>query len=81
MRLDILYQINEKYAPFCGVSMTSLFENNKHFDELRVFILGERLSASSEAKFRALAAQYHRAICFIKTDSLMLMMKQLQMPT
>ena len=81
MKLDVLYQINEKYAPFCGVSLTSLFENNKHFDEIRVFILGERLSASSEAKFRLLAAQYQRAICFVKTEPLMLMMKQLQMPT
>ena len=81
MRLDVLYQINDKYAPYCGVSMTSLFENNKHMEEIRVFILGEKLSSSSESKFRLLAAKYKRSICFINTEKLMVMMRQLKMPT
>ena len=27
--MNVLYQCNDKYAPYCGTSITSLFENNK----------------------------------------------------
>ena len=30
MHMNVLYQFNEKYAPYAGVSITSLFENNKN---------------------------------------------------
>ena len=32
--LNVLYQLNEKYAPFAGVSITSLFENNKDIKQI-----------------------------------------------
>ena len=44
MHMNVLYQFNEKYAPYAGVSITSLFENNKNADEICVYILGENLS-------------------------------------
>ena len=39
MHMNVLYQFNEKYAPYAGVSITSLFENNKNADEICVYIL------------------------------------------
>ncbi len=80
MKLDLLYQINEKYAPYCGASLASVFENNKHLESIRVYILGEKLSMTSEARFRELAAKYGRQLNFVKTEPLMLMMKKLGMP-
>ena len=80
MKLDVLYQFNEKYAPYAGASITSLFENNRHADRIRVFILGENLSPESEAKLRSLAAGYHRCLCFIDTRELVFRMKQMNMP-
>ena len=47
MKLDVLYQFNEKYAPYAGASIASLLENNKHMDQIRIFILGEELSQFS----------------------------------
>ncbi|MCR5626569.1 MAG: glycosyltransferase family 8 protein [Lachnospiraceae bacterium] len=81
MNIDILYQFNEKYAPYAGVSLTSLLENNTHFDRIRVFILGEDLSDKSMQRFRILAAKYQRPISFIDTRSLVTMMKKMNMPT
>ncbi|MDD3412687.1 MAG: glycosyltransferase family 8 protein [Lachnospiraceae bacterium] len=81
MKIDVLYQFNEKYAPFAGVSMTSLFENNKHFDEIRVFILGEEIEECSKNKLVQLARQYQREILFLSIDPLIEMMKQWNMPT
>ena len=81
MRIDVLYQFNEKYAPYAGASITSLFENNRHFDSISVFILGEGLSARSEARFRELAAKYGRCLSFVATDSLVVMMKNMNLPS
>ncbi|MBO6133641.1 MAG: glycosyltransferase family 8 protein [Lachnospiraceae bacterium] len=80
MKLDILYQFNEKYAPFAGASLTSLLENNRHFDQIRIFILGEGLSKLSEQRFRTLTANYGRHMSFVNTDSLLHMMRGLSMP-
>ena len=37
--LNVLYQSDNNYADLTGVSITSLFENNKHLDEINVYIL------------------------------------------
>ncbi len=80
-KIDILYQFNEKYAPYAGTSLTSLFENNKHLDEITVYILGEGLSDLSQERLRNLAARYKRSITFINTDDLVYMMKKMNMPS
>ncbi len=81
MKIDILYQFNEKYAPYAGVSMTSLFENNTHIERIRVFVMGEGLSEKSTSRLRELAARYGRQMSFVNTDPLMVMMKKLNMPS
>ena len=35
-KLDVLYQFDDKYAPFAGISMISLFENNKQVENITV---------------------------------------------
>ncbi len=80
-KINILYQFNEKYAPYAGVSVTSLFKNNAHLDGIRVFILGEGLSDTSVKRFEDLAGEYGREIVFVETDELIKMMKELGMPS
>lgn len=79
--LYILYQFNEKYAPYAGVSMTSLFENNKAAESIYIYILGENLSEESCNRFRATADKYNREVIFVNTDRLVETMKDLNMPT
>lgn len=81
MRIDVLYQFNEKYAPFAGTSIVSLFENNRHFDEIRIFILGEELSQDSVQRLRATGKRYGREIVFVDTAALIEKMRALHMPT
>ncbi len=58
-KVNILYQINDKYAPFAGVSMTSLLKNNSAISsELVFYILGEELSEQSIVKFRRLEEEF-----------------------
>lgn len=80
MKIDVIYQFNEKYAPYAGVSITSLLENNKHIEAIRVFILGEELSEESLLKLRQLGQRYERDLVFIDTKEQIERMKALEMP-
>ncbi|MBR5376284.1 MAG: hypothetical protein IK139_03295, partial [Lachnospiraceae bacterium] len=80
-QIDILYQFNEKYAPYAGASIASVFENNKHLDEIRVFILGEDLSQNTKDRLSGFAAGHERKLIFIDTEELLEMMKDLGMPS
>lgn len=81
MKIDVLYQFNEKYAPFAGTSIVSLFENNRHFDAIRIFILGEELSQDSIERLEETGRQYGREIVFVDTTALIEKMRALHMPT
>lgn len=81
MNLNVLYQFNEKYAPYAGASITSLLENNTHFDRIDIFILGEGLSQFSAARFRSLSAKYGRSLTFVHTENLIALMKEMNMPS
>ena len=35
--LNVLYQFDDKYAPYAGISMLSLYENNKEIENLNVY--------------------------------------------
>ncbi len=78
--MNILYQFNEKYAPYAGVSITSLFENNKG-DSLCVYILGEDLSEESSSRFDKLASKYGQQITILKTSELIERMKEWGLPS
>lgn len=79
-RLNVLYQFNEKYAPYAGVSITSLFENNKQINQINVYILGEQLAIESVKKLGQLAKKYGRNIFFKETDTLISKMKEWGIP-
>ncbi|MDE6845847.1 MAG: glycosyltransferase family 8 protein [Lachnospiraceae bacterium] len=80
MRLNLLYQFNEKYAPYAGVSIFSVLQNNKAFEEIHVYILGEELSEESMDRLRKMVSDFGRELSFIETEELILKMKALDMP-
>lgn len=81
VQITVLYQFNDKYAPFAGVSMTSLFENNKHIPKIKVLILGEELSGDSIKKIYQMGERYNREIVFLDTEELVAKMKSMGMST
>ncbi len=78
--MNILYQFNEKYAPFAGTSVTSLFENNKD-EKIVVYVLGEGLSEESAGRFRELAHNYGQQIEFKETAAVIQKMKTWGLPS
>ena len=79
--MDILYQFNEKYAPYAGVSITSLFKNNRDVNHITVWILGEGLGEETVSRFASLADEYGREIRYIDAASLVRRIRDMGMPS
>lgn len=62
--MNIVYASDENYADILGVSMVSLFENNKG-EEINVYILDDGMGGENKAKLLSLAERYEHDISFI----------------
>lgn len=63
--INVLYLSDSNYAAFAGTSVVSLFENNKHMDSIRVWLIDDRLGEDNKRKFKEAAEQYGREINFL----------------
>lgn len=61
----VVYHSSDKFAEVTAVSMTSLFENNKNFDEINVLYIEKGMSDDSKDKLRYIADKYGRKIEFV----------------
>ncbi len=69
--INVIYQFNEKYVPYAGVSMTSLLVNNRYLDSVNIYVLGEGLSDESVSQIRELVEGYDRNVYFPDTFPLL----------
>lgn len=70
MRLNVAYSTDENYAKHACVSMVSLFEHNKNFDIIHVYIIDNNITIETKKKFLDIAKKYNRDIEFISFDIL-----------
>lgn len=63
--LNVLYLTDNNYATYAGVSITSLFINNKHIDKITVYIIDDNIAKNNKEKFCRLAEEYGREIIFL----------------
>lgn len=68
--MNVIYASNENYAWLMGVSMLSLFENNKECEELNVYLLGDCISENSNKKLNSIAKSYNRQFTLIDVEKL-----------
>ena len=80
-RLNVLYQSSDLYAPFAGVSITALFENNVEIDELVVYLINVGISEENIKKFQQLEKMYGREIIFIDAAEAIEELKDMGIPT
>ncbi|HIW49533.1 MAG TPA: glycosyltransferase family 8 protein [Candidatus Blautia intestinavium] len=80
MKLNILYQFNDAYAPYAGVSICSLLKNNQKAEAIEIYVLGEKLSSGSISRLRSLVKQYGRRITFLNSDRILKKIKELGIP-
>lgn len=76
-KITVLYQFNEKYVPFAGVSITSLLENNRDMEAIIIYLLGEQISVESQEKLKNQINKYGRECVFIDAANTIQKMKAL----
>lgn len=79
-KLNVLYACDENYAPFAGVSMTSLFMNNRDLDHIRVYLVLDNVSEKNKIRYDELAKEYGREVVLIDARDVVEKIKALNIP-
>lgn len=68
MHINIMYAADENYAPFLGVSLFSLLENNKDIEEITVYTVLDRVSQKNKNRIDKMMEDYSREWICIDAD-------------
>ncbi|MED4209304.1 glycosyltransferase family 8 protein [Priestia megaterium] len=68
MNLDVVYSSDDNYAQHVGVSMLSLFENNKDFYSINIYLIENNISIDNKNNLISICEKYNRIIKFINFD-------------
>lgn len=68
--LDVLYTCDDNYAAWAGISMLSLFENNKELDRIRVYIAAYRVSEENKKRLSDIADDFGRQLIIVDGEEL-----------
>lgn len=68
--MNVLYTCDNNYVWLMGISMISLFENNKHIEELNVYLIGENIGDSNKGILQEITQKYDRKLYIINTPKL-----------
>lgn len=68
--LTVVYASNDGYARHLGTSMCSLFDKNRDFEKIHVYILSMGLSAASREALEQIAGKFGRGLTFVEMGDL-----------
>lgn len=63
--MNVLYTCDDNYIWIMGISMISLFENNKRVESIGVYLLGDNISSDNKQLLKELTKHYNREIQII----------------
>ncbi len=63
--VHVVYCSSDLFAEVCGVSIASLFENNRHLAQITVYVIDDAISETNKARLLSLAEGYGRRVVFI----------------
>lgn len=78
--LNVLYAANDYYSPFLGVSLYSLFENNKDLDSITVYIVLDNVSNDNKSKLQNLSDNYNRKLVMVDAKEFNITLSKLHIP-
>ena len=58
--MNCAYSFMDNYAQHAGLSILSLFDNNKEADEINVYVLDNHIGEKNYKNLEQIAAQYRR---------------------
>lgn len=57
-KISVLYGCNDPYAPFVGVSICSLLENNKKSNEIDIYVMSDEISEDNISRLKKQVQSY-----------------------
>ena len=69
--MNIVYASDNNFAEILGISMTSLFENNKSSSEIVVYILDDGINEENKENLKLISDRYGRQLDFIDVKPLL----------
>lgn len=76
--LNVLYQFDDNYAPFAGISILSLFSHNRDIDNLNVYCITLDVDDKNIKKLNDTADKYGRKINYIDNTSTIKKMEEVK---
>ncbi len=68
--MNIIYAANDNYSGFLGISMLSLFDNNKNVEDITVYVVSNGISTDNINKLKSVADLYNRNIVIVESGDL-----------
>ena len=68
--MTIVYTCDNNFVWIMGISMISLFENNRDMVDLNVYLLGDCVSKENKTILTSIATKYKRVCCFVDVPNL-----------
>ncbi len=78
--LNVMYAADNNYAPFLGVSLLSLYENNKDIDEITVYAVLDDVSDENTEKIVKMSEEYKRDLRVVDGKAVREKMQELGVP-
>lgn len=78
--LNVLYACDNNYAPYCGVSMFSLFSNNQDLAEIKVYLVADNITEDNCEKLKSTAEHFERKLQIIDAAQVKQLMERLGVP-
>lgn len=78
--LNVLYAADNNYAPFLGVSVFSLLENNKDIDKITIYAVLDNVSDDNKKKLVQLIDDYKRELIIVDAAEFNALMEKLGVP-
>ncbi len=69
--LNIVYQSDDNYAVFMGVSICSLLENNKNAETINIYIIDDAISEKNKKLLNDMVNSYSRKVIFLSGENVL----------
>ncbi len=63
--MDILYSSSDSYAFLAGISILSLLENNRHIENIHIYVMDNNISKENRDRLTQVVTSYNRDISFV----------------
>lgn len=69
--MKVLYQSDDNYAVYMGVSICSLLENNKTAENIHIYIIDDGIIDENKKKIKKMVEGYQRQVTFVSGETVL----------